>query len=88
MGCPSQSGAGRFVQIGLGPNIDSGSSNLMGCRPGSGTWKYVNYGGNEFVVRTLNFDLGSATMLTCGMKNHPIVGDGKVFSYRTANAAF
>ncbi|HET6285022.1 MAG TPA: hypothetical protein VFH73_28955, partial [Polyangia bacterium] len=90
--CPSQAGAGRFVQIGLGPNIGS-TVNLTGCRNANSvnSWQYVqptlDGGGNpqEWPLKTLTFSPSSPTALICEMKNHPTTGDGKVFSYRTSS---
>lgn len=89
MSCPALSGGGNYLQVGLGPNITPGTTNYMGCRDVNVANSFLSVSGSEFPPKIVTFSsTATPRSLVCEMLNHPSVGDGKVYSYRTSPSAF
>jgi hypothetical protein len=94
MVCGLPTGAARYVQIALGPHIDSANTtDQMGCsiQGRNNSWQYIGprpVGQSEFVPQMLTFTQTTPTNLICQVRNQPINGDAKIFSYRSSGNGF
>ena len=63
--------------------------NLMGClTTTTGSWYSVPYHGmTDFPAEMVTFGQYYPSAIVCKMQNQPPLGDGKIFSYRTANSS-